>query len=468
MKYLVVLSVFVLYVFLFKKAAGTLKINIMNVVTFVFFSILGFELIGGSLVYLGFNDHYLIQKITLETTIDKTYYILAYIAIMLPLVIILSNKYIFKIDKTGKNGVENLNDIYINKLKEKTEVEDDKHISRIFICLVILSIICLVSIIYVFCCIKYVPILQYFNSDVDLAVERINVSRNFDGNQYVKNLIMLLITPIISYIAYIYMRTTKEKKWKLLFAFLFILSILALTYNFEKSPSLYYLIFFFVIEIMLGNTFKLKTVIPIICTCAIIVLILYKVVLGYTGPLFSLSSGPMGRILITQVSTLFLHIDAFPENVEYLGGHSFPKILFGLFGGNGEYDVRSGRTVMELYAKSTVENGTAGVMNTLFVGEAYANFGIIGVIISPIIVGIIFSAILAWFLKSKKKPINMVIYLELFIIFKDVLQGGFVDFFYNIKCVVMLVMLVGIMKIIDCDKIWEKVRIPKRIFKEEI
>ena len=467
MRYFIVLIVLAIYIFLFKKAAGTLKPNIMNVITFVFYSILGFELIGGSLVYLGFDNHYLIQKITLDTTVDKTYYILAYTSLMLPIIMILSNRYIFNIDKTKNNEQEKLETSYINKLKEKVNIEDSKKRNRLYICLLVLIIICLISIIYVFTNIGYIPILQYFNSDIDLAKERINISRNFDGNQYIKNLIMLLITPIVSYIIYIYMRATKDKKWKVLFGISFLLSILAITYNFEKSPILYYLLFFFVIEIMLGNTFKLKSFIPILCVCVVIILILYKFVFGYEGPIFSLSSGPIGRVLITQVSTLFLHVDAFPEHIPYLNGHSFPEIMTG-FMGDGAYDVRSGRAIMEVYSKSSVENGTAGVMNTIFAGEAYANFGIAGIIIAPVFVGLIFSAILAWFLKSRKTPLNMIIYLESFIIFKDVLQGGLVDFFYNIKFLVMIIMMVGLIHIIKCDKIWSKIKIPKALYKGEI
>ncbi len=49
---------------------------------------------------------------------------------------------------------------------------------------------------------------------------------------------MLMITPLLSYIAYIYMRTTKENKWKVLFGASFILNFFFVkTYNFEKSTN---------------------------------------------------------------------------------------------------------------------------------------------------------------------------------------------------------------------------------------
>ena len=131
----------------------------------------------------------------------------------------------------------------------------------------------------------------------------------------------------------------------------------------------------------------------------LIVILFYVTVMGYEGNFFSLSTGPMARIIMGQASTLFLHFQTFPDQIDFLNGHSFPpftKILFG----EGEYDVRSGRSVMELYNPTAVENGTAGVMSTAFIGEAYANFGYTGLIIAPIIVGLIISAILCIYLKS--------------------------------------------------------------------
>jgi len=329
-----------------------------------------------------------------------------------------------------------------------------------FIFIVILTLICLISICYVFKCIGYIPFLQYFGSELDLNVERIKVSRNFNGNEYIKNLIMLSITPIISYIAYIYMSITKEKRWKILFIVLLILNLLALTYNFEKSPIIYYLLFFYIIKVILGKNFEFKKIIPIVCIFIIIIFLLYRIVIGYTGPLISLKHGPVSRIILTQVATLFLHVDAFPNQIEYLEGHSFPKILVP-FLGEGDYDIRSGRLVVELYNTYTVRKGIAGVMNTLFVGEAYANFGIIGVVIAPFIAGIIFSAILAWFIKSKKTIINIAIYIQAFASFIGVLQGGFVEFFYNIKFIEIILLMCLIKFIINPQKYIGKIWINK-------
>lgn len=70
-------------------------------------------------------------------------------------------------------------------------------------------------------------------------------------------------------------------------------------------------------------------------------------------------------------------------------------------------------------------------MNTLFVGEAYANWGIWGLMVAPFIVAVTFSLSFLTILKFKKTPLTLVLYLALFQSFTGGLQGGFVDFLYN-------------------------------------
>lgn len=446
MNYVIAILVIGLSTYLFKRASGTLKINLINTSSFAFYSLLVFEFIGVTLVYLGFRDHYLIQRISSNNTINITYWCMAYTMIALPLVIILANKFIFK--------VKDVKASYLDNLKTDIILDNKRTQKKIFILIIIGLLICLIATIYVFYCIGYVPLFKYFDSSFDFATERVEANRNFDGNIYVKNIIMIVITPILSYIAYIYMRTTKEKKWIILFALSFILNIFIKTYDFSKAPLIYYICYFFIIEIMLGKTFKLKKIIPFIIAVIILVVVFYTIVMGYEGSLISLSSGPLSRVVISQAGALFLHFDAFPNIIDYLDGHSFPPFTK-IFFGDGEYDIRSGREVMELYSPTAVENGTAGVLSTAFLGEAYANFGFVGVAIAPIIIGIIFSAILCIYLKSKKTPLNIILYLECFIIFTTVLQGGVVEFFYNIQFIVTLIVIFGL-KILSCDNIKEK------------
>lgn len=448
MKYIIAIIVVGISIYLFKKASGTLKINLINISGFAFYSLMIFEFIGVILVYWGFRDQYLIAKITNDNTITTTYWVMAYTMIVLPITIIITNRYIFKIHDVNK--------IYVNNIKEETILEDKKTRDRIFVLVILALIVCFIATIYVFYCIGYIPLLKYFDGNFDFSTARISSGRNFAGNQYIKNIIMLGITPILSHIAYIYMRLTKEKKWTILFIISFIMNIFIKTYDFSKAPIIYYICYFVIIEVMLGKTFRFKKLLPYMVTTICLIVIFYTVIMGYEGSFISLSNGPMARVLITQAGTLFLHFDTFPNKVDYLNGHSFPKIAKILLG-EGEYGVRSGRVLMEFHNEEAVKNGTAGVMSSAFIGEAYANFGIIGVIVMPIIVGLIFSAIFCIYLKSKKSPLNIILYLECFIIFTGALQGGIVEFFYNVQFYITLIVIFGI-KILSNEKVNKKIK----------
>lgn len=430
MKLFLVLIIFVIFTFLFYKAAGTLSLKKINIISFSYYSIVIYSYIGASLVYLGFREHYLIQKISDETIINKTFYILSYAIVIFVLGIISINK-VFK-----KKGMKDY----------KTYIETPVNITgdgkNIFYAVLCISIICILATIYVFLCIGYVSLVKVFESGFDTAVARVEINRNFSGNIYIKNLVCLVITPLLSYISYIYYRVTKEKRWLYLLIIQVILCILIKTHDFSKSPILYYLIGFYLIEVILGNIKSLKRIVIFGIVISIIIIIQYGG-LNKLGSFMTIYSGPLGRIFMTQIATLFLHVQAFPQQMAYLRGASFPTILSKLIGVDQSW-IRSGRVVMEIYNPTGVENGTAGVMNTIFVGEAYANWGLVGVFISPIIVAIIIAFIFNYSINAKKTPINIVLYIALLQIFTSCLQGGFIDFLYNASAIVIVIVLKGI------------------------
>lgn len=448
-----VLIVFILFIALFKKAAGTLNVTKINIVSFIFYSILVFQLIGGSLIFLGIKNHYLIKRILDVDSIDKTYYILVYTVLMLPLTIYLCNRYI---DNKRKVKSE-----YNRFLDERVCIKSNEN-DRVFKIVLILTIICVISMIYVFYHIGYIPLFKMFSGNIDLNVERINISRNFTGNEYIKNLIMLILTPLLSYLSYIYMKTTKEKRWIIIFITTFILSIFVKTYNFEKAPIIYYIVYFILLDIIIGRKIKLKNLLFVGSIVGAIIFMFYYVISGYSGDIFSLTSGPMGRILMTQVATLFLHVDAFPNVIPFLNGQSFPGI-FSLIIGASALGTRSGRMVMLVYGQENVRKGIAGVMNTIFVGEAYANYGLFGVAIAPIVVGIIVSMVFNFAIKSKKTPLNLMIYFQCFVSVVTMIQGGFIDFFYNVGLIFSLAVLLLIYIYAEQDKIIGYIRRGKKI-----
>ena len=58
----------------------------------------------------------------------------------------------------------------------------------------------------------------------------------------------------------------------------------------------------------------------------------------------------------------------------FLGGRSFTPTILRLIGMNSSDYLRSAKLTMAFYGSEKVYDGSAGVMNALFAGEAYANW----------------------------------------------------------------------------------------------
>lgn len=412
-----VIFVFLVSTRLFKKAAGNLKFTKMNMVSVLYYYILVFNLIGGSLVYIGFRDHYLIAKISEPENIDRTYYALAYTVIMFPLVLI---------------GMKHAMQLFVRKRGINSfvwsEISYDARMSGIQFIVLLMILVCTLATAYVFLNLGYVPFLSIIKGE-NLDALRQSGNRNFTGNQYIKNLLMSTMTPFVSYITYIYYRITKQKTWGFMFVYMALLSVIVLTYDFAKTPIITYLLGIYLLEVMLGNVSSNKRFTRLVFTAAALLVFFYAVIFGAGGSLFSIYTGPVGRIIFTQIATLFLHVEAFPREMPFLNGASFNGWMSFLF--PAAENLRSGRVVMTIFNPQGVETNTAGVMNTIFIGEAYANFGWAGILIAPIVFGIVIGFFAYLLPGLRKSPFTILLYVQLTLQFITIVEGGFVDIFYS-------------------------------------
>lgn len=394
----------------------------------IYYYILAFNLIGASLIFIGLRNHYLIKKIADASVIDTGYYALAYTVIMFPLTLIVVKEFLRTIRPRRSVKVFIEEDIHVNC--DMTAIQNAT---------VFLMGICTLATIYVFMHLGYVPIIAMFKGG-NLDAMRQSGSRFFQGNQYIKNLFMVTLTPFVSYLTYIYFRVTKSKTWLVMFIYMAFLSVIVLTYDFSKSPIITYLLGIYLIEVVMGNIKNSKRFNRLALASVALLLFFYVIVSNAGSSLFSIYSGPLGRILFTQIATMFLHFDAFPAKTKFLNGASFNSWMSPLFpAAAGE---RSGRVVMGIYNAKGIQDNTAGVMNTVFIGEAYANFGFTGVIVAPIIFGIIIGLFAYGLPNLKKRPTTLLIYVQMTLIFTTIIEGGFVDIFYSASAVFLIAMTI--------------------------
>ncbi|MBY5969541.1 hypothetical protein [Halomonas denitrificans] len=314
--------------------------------------------------------------------------------------------------------------------------------------LILFTALSAMSCFYVFYTIGYNPILKVLSSGTDdLSILRMSASRGFEGNVYVRNILALTLMPILSYIWCFYLIKTRYVIDFFFFAGTFILSVSILYYDFSKSPVLWYLLSF--IFVIYYSTGKLN--ISFAFLVFIIVATLLSVFYAFSGvpvsDFISYNSGPIGRILLSQSAGLYFMFDLFPSEFPHIYFDSLSALVSSLLG--SDYTERAARLAMMTFNPEGIAAGTAGVMNSLYVGEAWANFGIVGVVLSPIWVGFVVQSCYIFFLRKPKSPM----YLAFFVAFSvgGSITGGVNDYIYNpgvVLVVLFALMIVAVSKFI--------------------
>ncbi len=298
--------------------------------------------------------------------------------------------------------------------------------SKIKLGLYFLSVISFLTVLYTFLTIGYIPQLAFFSIDGVAATMREEVGRGFEGNSIIRNIFGLALTPILSYIWFSQWKLTGKVTDRALFYCFFFLSVTIVTYNVAKAPLIFYLLGFLFLKVYIQGQVKFKSLFLIFFMFLILIISSYYLLFD-SFEILSINKGIGGRILIGQSMGVYFSFDIFPTKESHIYMSSISRFISDLF--NIGYLERSSAVLMQHLNPSGIKSGTAGVLNTLFIGEAWANFGLFGVIFSPFIVGMYIQTIYMFFITSKKHPI----YLGLFayLSYRIPVAGGFNDFLYN-------------------------------------
>ena len=263
---------------------------------------------------------------------------------------------------------------------------------------------------------------------------RSSASRGFGGNQYLRNF-GILLTPFLSYVAYGYKLCRNNSFNRIWFYLMFFASILILTYDLEKAPLMWYLLGFIFFRVYLGKQLSTKALVLLFGGATSLIVLIYVILsVADVDTLFLFNQGIIGRLTLTSCAGLFLTFDIFPSRHAFLGFSSFSNLLSSLFG--FPYSERSARLVMEVGNPAAIDMGYAGVTNSLFVSEAYANWGWIGVVLSPIYVGFIIQLLYIFLLRSRKTPFFYGILITYTV--RCGINGGINDYIYNVSTMVMI------------------------------
>lgn len=354
------------------------------------------------------DQHYLLSKIE-----NPNIFILGKIYISYSL--IAYGLTIFALDKVDK---------FNYRIWESTTISYSKNAINNLILQTLLLVIAVIGIYYL---IGFFP-QKYFFSEKNLVI-RADITHKFKKFNFLKEIVQIG-SIIVSYKWFVINRIVQNKFTKIFYNISLILVFLMLTHKLEKGPLVFYLLGYVYLYKMLNVKINLKFVISFLVLILLILMYIYndwlQLLFSFRGEV--LFTGIAGRFLVGPTMGFYLMLEAFPLKHEFLGLGSFSSTFSGALG-LPDYD-RAAKLIQYYYNSSQVRNGTAGVINTYYLGEAWANFGYIGVLVSPIIVGL--TSVLSFRLISGvRKSVNAVAILAAFT-FTALLYGGFNDYLYNL------------------------------------
>ncbi|GKW13270.1 polymerase [Pectobacterium carotovorum subsp. carotovorum] len=424
--------VFIFSCWAFNKLSGGLAFSKPNMISYIFYyNVIAQSFVGAVLIIYGFAEEHYMIGVTTSSAKYHTWVFVLYVMISMPVGMWLSKSLWF-----NKVRMSDALNTYTSKPINTSSYGGGALKISVFI----FSCISLLSCLYTFYMIGYIPIRMLFTSEFwYLSLMRINSSREFGGNAIIRNVFALILAPMMSYAWYAYFNKTKKMTDFIIYMVMFIASINILIYDFSKSPVLWYVIGMVFLRFYISGKLNVSRLVPVIIFVISVVVFFYT--LSGFGVTFSYISGPIGRILLGQISGLPMMLDIFPNVHDHIGFASMSQALSELLGHG--YVERSARIAMEYFNPRGVAEGTAGVMNTLFIGEAWANFGIVGVFISPIWVGFLIQTLYILFLRFDKNPLTLAFFAYSSV--SGAVTGGFNDYVYGASFLIVMMLILSIL-----------------------
>ncbi len=426
------MSLIVLFIsiILFKFSIGSFSLKRLSMVGYLFyFHIIVLTYIGVVAVVTHLDTKFGVYFFAITGTVSDEsrllgWYTVMYAVVVLPIGMIMAN--ILFIGKI--NASPFTREYQMKKIRPIFNIDQDEKI--LFLTLLFFTIIATLAVVYVFFTIHSFPLFKMLSGETGLELRQLRgtVKLGFHGIVAIRDMIALPLPPLLSYIAYITYRKTKLYHYKFLFYYLVLLSILILTYDLEKAPVVLYGFSFIILRGFIGKTtvsfFKLLFYVFIIL---ILLMMVFASMLGGDSSIALLISQVMARIFVAQSSVIFLAQQYFPLQHGFIGWSGVSRLFAGIL---GEPTVSSGRIMFEIFSPQSIANGTAGYIVGFFTAEAWALFGIWGVILSPLWVGFFIQSIHLLIMKSAKTPIALATYI--YVMMHWQLTGGFVSFIYPI------------------------------------
>ncbi|MBA4367330.1 MAG: hypothetical protein C0403_06785 [Desulfobacterium sp.] len=257
---------------------------------------------------------------------------------------------------------------------------------------------------------------------VEAQIIRRNFSFGFD-NKLLKSLFNSGTFAFLNLIAFIMALQTHRLKWWMLFIAQFSVMVFLSILSGTIGHILFYLISLAFCRSMVGGKFIKPHELILGCLLLPGLFILFK---GATGSLVDVLINSVFSRVLSHLLGTYYSLQIFPGLHDFLWFSSSGRWINEVLTGTSYESY--GIILMHFYDPAGVAAGHAGHLTSIFLAEAWANFGIFGIIVAPLWVGLSVQLVNRFFIGRTKSVTSVALYAYLATTFGY--ASDFVGFYY--------------------------------------
>lgn len=265
-------------------------------------------------------------------------------------------------------------------------------------------------------------------SKSDLSLLRSDATNNFSGTLYRYDMFMHILPMMLLLFAGI-IRKQGGKKWSVLFYILLVYNVFFSLTTLQKGPIVRLILLLVSLSIYQGRKISMKYVIAIGGMGVGVIILMYIFFMGMGEyPVSAIIQTATHRIFISTIAPLFWYIK-YTDIHGFLWGATFPNP-------GGLLPFNNIPLTVEVQDLAVGIGDIVGSMPTVFIGEAYANFGVVGVCIVSFLFGFMIQTMDNVFLSKLKKHKSVglsVLFLYLLNYFSRYAESSFSPLFTDYK-----------------------------------
>lgn len=335
--------------------------------------------------------------------------------------------------------------LFLRNTHEQTRIfwntrltQSDTHTDRefLFVC-TLLSVFCVVYL-YIY----DAPIFQFLKGTMGRTLNaRVGYGRNFEGSYLIKNVLGESISVLVAYVTYLYYRANRTMYWLVLAVINFLCGVFISGANLSKSGIILFFIPYIFLMVCSGTKLPVLKLMFFGALGLGVLLVMYEIQRGGVDGwkiLFDFHQGPIGRILYVQIQGLPTYFMIFPVMHPYTYGKGIALLRF-----FNLPHIESGRVVATFLEPEGVAAGWVGTANTLYMGDAYANFGWVGVLLSPVLVAFWYAFFYKKLIYDEKTPFNTAVNIIVLYSLTNAYTGGFCSGYIVNTRIIAILLLAG-------------------------